>query len=126
MNKQAMERTTFEAGTRLFKEGEVGDKAYLVVSGMIEIVKQMGENETMVVASLGKGEIVGEMALIDDAPRAASARVVEHAELVIIDRANMEARLAGTDPVVKQLLKVFVNRLRTELHKSAQRTPIVR
>ena len=126
MNKQAMARTTFEAGSRLFKEGEVGDKAYLVVSGMIEIVKQMNENETMVVASLGKGEIVGEMALIDDAPRAASARVVERAELVIIDRANMEARLAGTDPVVKQLLKVFVNRLRAELRKSAQRTPIVR
>ena len=126
MNKQAMARTTFEAGSRLFKEGEVGDKAYLVVSGMIEIVKQMGENETMVVASLGKGEIVGEMALIDDAPRAASARVVDRAELVIIDRANMEARLAGTDPVVKQLLKVFVNRLRSELRKSAQRTPIVR
>ena len=126
MNKQAMARTTFEAGSRLFKEGEVGDKAYLVVSGMIEIVKQMGENETMVVASLGKGEIVGEMALIDDAPRAASARVVDRAELVIIDRANMEARLAGTDPVVKQLLKVFVNRLRAELRKSAQRTPIVR
>ena len=121
-----MARTTFEAGSRLFKEGEVGDKAYLVVSGMIEIVKQMGENETMVVASLGKGEIVGEMALIDDAPRAASARVVERSELVIIDRANMEARLAGTDPVVKQLLKVFVNRLRAELRKSAQRTPIVR
>ncbi len=126
MTKQSLERISLEPGTRIFREGEPGDKAYLMISGMVEISKKVGENETAVIAALGKGEIIGEMALIDDQPRAATARVMQHAKLMVISRDDMEARLARTDPVVRQLLKVFVNRLRAETRKSAERAPIIR
>ena len=126
MAQQSLERISLEPGTRLFREGEPGDKAYLIMDGMIEISKKVGEDETAVIAALGKGEIIGEMALIDDQPRAATARVSQFAHLMVITRTDMEARLAKTDPVVRQLLKVFVNRLRAETSKSIDRTPIIR
>lgn len=126
MAQQSLERISLEPGTRLFREGEPGDKAYLIMDGMIEISKKVGEDETAVIAALGKGEIIGEMALIDDQPRAATARVSQHAQLMVITRDDMEARLAKTDPVVRQLLKTFVNRLRSVTSKAAERTPIIR
>ena len=126
MAQQSLERISLEPGTRLFLEGDSGDKAYLVLAGTVEISKKVGEDETAVIAALGKGEIIGEMALIDDQPRAATARVSQHAQLMVITRDDMEARLAKTDPVVRQLLKTFVNRLRSVTSKAAERTPIIR
>jgi CRP-like cAMP-binding protein len=126
MAQQSLERISLEPGTRIFHEGEPGDKAYLVMEGMVEISKKVGEDETIVIATLGKGEIIGEMALIDDQPRAATARVAQFAHLMVITRDDMEARLARTDSVIRQLLKVFTNRLRAETSKTAERAPVIR
>lgn len=64
----AVTRETHSPGTVLFREGEAGEKAYYIEEGRVSIVR--GE-ET--IAVLGTGDIVGEMALIDDRPRTATA-----------------------------------------------------
>jgi CRP/FNR family cyclic AMP-dependent transcriptional regulator len=103
-------------GQVLFEEGDTGDQAYLIKEGEIEIVRQIGNTEH-ILARLGRGDIFGEMALIDNQPRMATARVAADAELAIITRENIEARLnrlAQSDMVVRRLIDVFVTRIRGE------------
>jgi len=106
----------FAAGNMLFEEGDPGDQAYLIKSGEVEIVRKFG-NEEMVLARLGRGEIFGEMSLIDNQPRMAGARIAEDAELAVITRENIESRLgrlAQSDMVIRRLIDVFVTRIRGE------------
>ena len=70
--KQAVLRT-LAAGDVLFKEGDVGNVAYIVESGVIEICRFTGE-DYVTLAELEKGALFGEMALIDSQPRSAMAR----------------------------------------------------
>lgn len=103
-------------GQVLFEEGEPGDQAYLIKEGEVEIVRKVGNTEH-VLARLGRGDIFGEMALIDNQPRMATARVAADAQLAIITRENIEARLsrlAQSDMVVRRLIDVFVTRIRGE------------
>lgn len=106
----------FAAGNMLFEEGDPGDQAYLIKSGEVEIVRKFG-NEELVLARLGRGEIFGEMSLIDNQPRMAGARIAEDAELAVITRENIESRLsrlAQSDMVIRRLIDVFVTRIRGE------------
>jgi len=106
----------FKAGELLFEEGDVGDRAYLIKSGEVEILYKVG-NEERVLARLGKGEIFGEMSVIDEQPRMASARVAEDTELAVITKENIESRLArleNSDMVMRRMIDVFLRRLRGE------------
>ena len=69
--QQAVLRT-LAAGDVLFEEGDVGNVAYVVESGVIEICRFTGE-EYITLVELKKGALFGEMALIDDGPRSATA-----------------------------------------------------
>jgi len=103
-------------GKILFEEGDAGDHAYLIKEGEVEIVRRVGNTEH-VLARLGRGEIFGEMSLIDDQPRMATVRVAADAELAVITRENVEARLqrvAQSDMVIRRLIDVFVTRIRGE------------
>ena len=73
------------SGDVLFREGEVGDFAYQVVKGKIEVTKFNGD-EYITLALLEKGALFGEMALIDKQPRSAMARAVNEATVREIDK----------------------------------------
>ena len=73
------------SGDVLFREGEVGDFAYQVVKGKIEVTKFNGD-EYVTLAMLEKGALFGEMALIDKQPRSAMARAVNEATVREIDK----------------------------------------
>lgn len=126
MSGGGLKRMAFRAGARIFREGDVGDKAYIVESGTVEISKEVAGGETVVITVVGKGAMIGDMALIDNQPRAATARVVEDAVLVVIERVDFEDRLGRSDPVVRRLLKILVERLRAQNVKLAQQTAIYR
>jgi CRP/FNR family cyclic AMP-dependent transcriptional regulator len=102
------------SGDLLFEEGDLGDEAYLIQSGEVEVFHKVG-NEEFVIATLGKGEIFGEMSLIDNQPRMASARVMADTRLTVISRSAVQMRLQKLeqeDRVMRRLLDVLVNRLR--------------
>ena len=67
--------TTLPAGAWLMREGEQADALYVVLEGAIEISRHSG-GQTVPVAICGPGEIIGEMALLEQAPRSASGRAV--------------------------------------------------
>ncbi len=105
----------FQPGERIFREGDAADCAYVVSAGRVEIRTHSG-GEDRCVAVIGPGELLGEMAMLDNAPRSASAVASAPTELTIITRDQLVTRLASADPVLHLLLKVLLNRLRGQLH----------
>jgi predicted acylesterase/phospholipase RssA/CRP-like cAMP-binding protein len=78
------------AGTRLFSQGEIGDAAYLVVTGRLRAFRVDKDGLESEVGEVGRSELVGEMALLDDAPRAATVYAVRDSQLVRFSRAAFE------------------------------------
>ncbi|MBC8338275.1 MAG: cyclic nucleotide-binding domain-containing protein [Alphaproteobacteria bacterium] len=113
-NDQTGERKTVPSGELIFGEDEVGDMAYLIISGDVEIFRSSGNRER-VLATLGRGEIIGEMSLVDNAPRVASARALSDCQLSMISRASLKQRLdrlEENDRVLRRLISVLVSRIR--------------
>ncbi len=82
---RAATRQTFPARTLLFSEGAHGDRFYMIVSGMVEILSGSAENETQL-NLLGAGAWFGELALLDNHPRSASARTVKRSVLITLPK----------------------------------------
>jgi signal transduction histidine kinase len=103
------------ADEMLFAEGDPGDKAYLIMDGEVEIFKQSGE-QTVLLATRKAGEVIGEMSLLNQAPRFASGRTRTKSKLLSISHENL-AHLIDTSPsAAKVMLSTITNRLRsTEL-----------
>lgn len=104
---KVLERKIFYAGQSVFKEGETGDRAYLIQDGQVEITKN-----GLLLGTLGKGEMFGEMALVDDQPRMATAKAVSDVSVVIIGRDAFREKLAKADPFIRGLLNIFVRNIR--------------
>ena len=107
-------RLHFAAGDIVFREGDPPTSAYLVESGQIEILT-VKEGVPMVLSVLGPGDLLGEMAVIDDAPRTATARALNDASLIEVDRAQINERIDSSDPIVRALLKGQLSRYRSAL-----------
>jgi EAL domain-containing protein (putative c-di-GMP-specific phosphodiesterase class I) len=105
------DRIKLPAGSSLFWEGEPGTTAYLVNSGCIEIFL-LRDGSDLILAHRGPGEIVGEMAIIDNQPRSASARVIADCELVLITAERLTHRIEEADPILRMYLSVVINRYR--------------
>lgn len=109
---KVLERKVFFAGQKIFSEGEQGDRAYLIQDGTIEILKRQPDGGEALLAVVGKGELLGEMALVDDQPRMASARAQSDVSVIIINRATFADKLAKADPFIRGLLTMFVRNIR--------------
>lgn len=106
-------------GEWVFEEGNKADAAYLILEGEVEIFRGEGTRQVGI-AMLGRGEIFGELSLIDGKPRAASARATHDTKLLVIRPKDMESRLdqlGKSDKVLRRLIKVFVARLRGQLDR---------
>ncbi|HEY1260044.1 MAG TPA: cyclic nucleotide-binding domain-containing protein [Stellaceae bacterium] len=67
------ERVAFDDGARLFRQGDLGDAAYLIIEGEAEVVAETPAGP-VVLATVGANEIIGEMAILGNAPRSATIR----------------------------------------------------
>ena len=97
---------TFSSGTRIFSEGDQGDVAYVVESGQIEISRE----DAGVLAILSEGQLFGEIALIDDSPRTATATAVVDSVLNVVSREQLLDRLEHAEPMLRMLIKVILSR----------------
>ena len=113
-----LERRKYEAGQPLFLEGDAGEMAFLIEDGAIMVYKRQIDGAEKSIALLRRGDILGEMSLIDDEPRTASAKALETSTVALIPREMFQARVANSDPIVRMLLKVFTQRLRDAVHKA--------
>ncbi len=102
---------TIEAGELVFEEGEAGDTFYIVFKGAIEILKTRPDGSEEKLAVRRKGEGFGEMALLNDAPRSATARAAETTQMVTVGRDNFQELLGG-DSLPLRMMQVLSKALR--------------
>ncbi|WP_413207609.1 Crp/Fnr family transcriptional regulator [Rhodospirillum sp. A1_3_36] len=100
-----------DPGDILFEEGDPGDMAYFVEEGVLDIFLRRGE-ETITVNTILRGQVVGEMAVIDSAPRSTSVRASAPTRLREIAPATLHAMINRADPGLQALMKTLLNRLR--------------
>lgn len=101
-------------GEVLFREGDIGDQAYLIESGVLEVYVDR-PNATHVIGHLGLNDLVGEMALISYGPRSASVRAIAPATLRTVTQESLQEQLDRTPPMVRHLLRVILRRSRNVL-----------
>lgn len=106
-----MNRKVYQAGQTVFKEGESASRAFLVESGTVEIRKNI-DGQEVVLGTVERGGIFGEMALIDNQPRMASAVAAEETVLVVITQTLFEDKMKEADPFIRALLRIFVRNIR--------------
>jgi signal transduction histidine kinase len=99
------------AGEDLFGEGSPGDLAYVIMEGQIEISK-LSDGTNLLLAIRGAGELIGEMALLEDAPRMASARAASKCRLLTIGREQLENLLSSSPFSAQAMLRTVTSRLR--------------
>ncbi len=104
-------RKRFRAGTAIFREGDAGDAAYVVETGRVSIVKSVDDTDTFLGEILPHG-IFGEMALIDDHPRMASAIAAEDTVCMVIPKAAMKAQINRTPDLVILVVETLLHDIR--------------
>lgn len=105
------ELLTIAAGANLIEEGTAGDAAYVVVSGEFEVVKK-SDAQDIVIAVRESGEVFGEMALLDQAPRTASVRALQEGQVLKIGGDAFQAMLRQSPTAALSILKTVTGRLR--------------
>lgn len=111
---------SFKKGEIIFREGDHASCAYIIDSGKVEIFVEK-KNGKHVISNLSKGEIFGEMAIIDGSNRSASAVAVEDTELVLISKDQLIERIKQADPTVSFLVTILLNRVRGSLKNLSKR-----
>lgn len=92
------------------KEGEGGDCAFLVQSGKVRIYAG-GSGKKVELATMGPGQIFGEMALVVDGPRTATVEAIEDCNLIVLTRDKLKQKLEKSDPTVRALMPMLMKRL---------------
>ena len=100
----------YEAGTVLFREGDPGGDMYVIQTGEVEISREIGQRR-QILAVLPAGEFFGEMAIVNDRPRSATATVKQRARLLVIDSGTFEAMLRRKTEIAVRLIKSLAGRL---------------
>jgi CRP/FNR family cyclic AMP-dependent transcriptional regulator len=109
--KDAENFKTYAPGDIIFEEGQEGDFMYVVIEGEVEIVYK-GE----VVNLVEVGEIFGEMALIDNAPRSADARASKESKIVPVDQYNFTHYIQHSPFFAIYVMSVMAERLRKQIN----------
>ncbi len=118
MANSLLDRQTIAEGEKIFTEGDNGERAYIVESGEVEVYSVKNDKK-VIYGVIGKGGIFGEMALVDDKPRMATARAVIGTTVIVISRTMFEEKLSRTDPFIRGLLKIFASNIRSMSSKNA-------
>ena len=108
---RATQPCKFEAGDSIFEIGEPGRSLYIVTAGTVQILHP-NQPTSYQLARLGPGEFLGEMALLNDSPRSATARAVDEVQALVLDKTAFRQLLLERPDVGLKLLEVLSERIR--------------
>ena len=100
----------YPAGAVLFREGEPGFEMFAIHSGRVQLTKRMKERDA-VLATLGPGDFFGEMAILNNRPRSATAVIALDAWLLVIDARTFEAMIRARAEIAVRMIKTLAARL---------------
>ena len=109
---------TYEPGQIIVRQGEMGDCMYVIQSGMVEVVKEV-DDRAIQLATLGKGEFFGEMAIFEQETRAATVRATVPARIITIDPKNLLGRIQEDPSLAYHLIQVMSSRIRKSNEEGA-------
>lgn len=110
--RAAMTPRTVRRGEVLAREGEEGDRFWVIVSGKVKLGHTAVDGRESLIAVLGPGEIVGELSVYDPGPRTATATVLAPSTMLELDRARFLEVLSEHPNLARQLLRSLAQRLR--------------
>ncbi|MEZ5076261.1 MAG: Crp/Fnr family transcriptional regulator [Solirubrobacterales bacterium] len=102
----------FPAGTRVFHEGDSSDACYIVKGGTFRVTREHSDGRVITLATLGPGEMFGELAMLDGDARSASAEAVTDGELLALPARDVRALLGRHPEIALKLVAGLVRRLR--------------
>ncbi|HEX8218523.1 MAG TPA: ATP-binding protein [Chloroflexia bacterium] len=106
------EPATVKAGQVLMEEGTPGDALYVIIDGEMEVIKRSGK-QSLVLGVRKTGEVLGEMALIEQVPRMATVRALRDSQVLGISQNGFHQLIAGNPQAVNAILRTFITRLRS-------------
>lgn len=109
---KVLDRRVYREGQVIFREGEQAWAAFLVETGAVDIIKHADGPDAQHLATIGAGDLFGEMGLIDGSPRSATARAARMTVVQVINEREFHRLLTTAEPGLVALLKVILRRLR--------------
>ncbi|AEH11573.1 transcriptional regulator, Crp/Fnr family [Candidatus Protofrankia datiscae] len=107
-----LERQNVTRGDVLFREGETGDRVFVILAGKVKIGRAASDGRENLLMVMGPGDLFGELSLFDPGPRTASATAVTDASLVSLEHTALRPWLATRPEAASLLLRVLAQRLR--------------
>jgi CRP/FNR family cyclic AMP-dependent transcriptional regulator len=109
------------ASSVLFREGDKGDKFYIILKGSVRISQTISGAGEEALTILEKGDYLGEMALIEDAPRSADAIIHEDSVLLVISKQDFDELLFFEKDIAYKMLWAFVRTLSARLRDTNEK-----
>ncbi len=118
--EQTAQMRRFQPGTSIFREGDPGDGLYVIGEGKVQIVCWVGHEERRVLSTLGPGEFFGEMAVLDEQARSATALAETEVRAYFVPKVDLLQALERNSRLAVRLMKEFSLRLRDFNHQYTQ------
>src|SRR4051795_12897013 len=113
---------SFPAGVRVFHEGDHSDACYLVRSGDLRVTREHSDGRAIALATLGPGDIFGELAMLDGQARSASVDTLTDCELLALPAADMRRIVADHREIAAKLIVAVTQRLRETNERVARQS----
>ena len=111
---QRGKRRSFPKGRALMRQGEPGETMFMIQEGRVRVERShVALSSPLVLAELGPGELVGEMAVLEPGPRSATVTAMEETEAVELSREDLNATMTFYPEVTASLLTLLIRRLHT-------------
>ncbi len=103
---------SFPKGARVFHEGDRSDACYVIRSGDVRVTREHPDGRAIALATLGPGELVGELAMLDGGVRSASVEALTEVDLLAVSAADMKGLLERNAQITAKLVVALTKRLR--------------
>jgi CRP/FNR family cyclic AMP-dependent transcriptional regulator len=113
---------SFPKGVRVFHEGDHSDACYIVRSGDLRVTREHPDGRAIALATLGPGDIFGELAMLDGEARSASVEALSDCELLALPAGDVRALLRGSAEITVKLVIALTRRLRESNERIARQS----
>jgi CRP/FNR family transcriptional regulator, cyclic AMP receptor protein len=109
--ERTMTRTHFAEGQILFREGDPPDSVFRLLSGSVDILREL-DGDPILLGTVGAGQFIGDMGVVENRPRSATARAASEVEVEILTPTDFLDEIARSPPAARELIQRLSQRLR--------------